>query len=247
MEQLSEQNFINEIPDFYNFMIDSKFFKSTQTYRDYITRLKYVSRLFKLDKSLTQERIAEIAEYLKKTTSERERYNTISGVRDIVSGLNKFLLYVNSDYKKKLDDSIIKEEKSILNNATLDVTEKEALIKSRIGQGLFRRKLLAYWKGCAVTQCQTFPLLTASHIMPWRKSDNTQRLDVFNGLLLTPNLDKLFDLGYISFNKTGKIICSEFLSESDYKILGINSSLSLCRVEERHQPYLKYHRENCLL
>ena len=40
-------------------------------------------------------------------------------------------------------------------------------------------------------------ILIASHIKPWRVSNNNERLDVYNGLLLLPNLDKLFDKGYI--------------------------------------------------
>ena len=247
MVQSLEQHFINEQSDFFNYMVDQNMFKNKQTYHDYITRLKYVSHMFKLDKSLTKADVLEIVESLRKSIPERARYNSISGVRDIASGLNKFLEYVHSDYKKKLNDSILKEERCIQNNPQLAQTEKESLIKSRMGQGIFRSRLITYWKGCSVTLCQTFPLLLASHIKPWRKADNFQRLDVYNGLLLTPNLDKLFDLGYISFNEKGKIICSDFLPLEDRKILGIDDGLRLRHVEEQHIAYLKYHRENCLL
>lgn len=177
----------------------------------------------------------------------RDKYNSISGVRDIGSGLKKFLEYIQSDYKKKLDDSILHEEHEILTDNSIDSTEKESIIKSRIGQGVFRQNLIDYWKGCSVTECKTTCLLVASHIRPWRKSDNKQRLDVFNGLLLIPNFDKLFDRGYISFDDNGKIICSDFLSEHDRKIFGIRQSMHLKHVGKNHLPYLKYHRESCLL
>lgn len=160
----------------------------------------------------------------------RDKYNSISGVRDIGSGLKKFLEYIQSDYKKKLDDSILHEEHEILTDNSIDSTEKESIIKSRIGQGVFRQNLIDYWKGCSVTECKTTCLLVASHIRPWRKSDNKQRLDVFNGLLLIPNFDKLFDRGYISFDDNGKIICSVFLSEHDRKIFGIRQSMHLKHV-----------------
>lgn len=202
--------------------------------------------MFKLDKTLTKSTVEEIVCSLRSSIQDRDKYNSIRGVQDLASGLKRFLEYVNSDYKKKLDDSILAEEKRIEKDTKLAQTEKETLIKSRLGQGAFRDKLIAYWKGCSVTQCRTYPLLLASHIRPWRKSDNSQRLDVFNGLLLTPNLDKLFDLGYISFSKEGKIICSDFLPSNDRKIFGINDHLQLIQVEEQHLPYLKYHRENCL-
>lgn len=247
MEQSFEQYFINEQSDFYNYMIDQNMFKNRKTYRDYIIRLKYVSKFFRLDKSLNQEMVNDIVNHLKRTIPERDKYNSLRGVNDIVSGLNRFLEYVNSDYRKKLDDSILVEEQNIRKNVQLGTTEREALIKSRIGQGLFRQLLIKYWNGCSVTQCHTYPLLVASHIKPWRKSDNKQRIDVFNGLLLTPNLDKLFDLGYISFGKTGKIICSEFLTPSDRKIFGIDTRIVLRRIEEQHIPYLTYHQEYCLL
>ena len=52
-------------------------------------------------------------------------------------------------------------------------------------------------------------LLVASHIKPWRDADNIERLDQYNGFLLLPNLDKVFDLGFITFRATGEIIVSK--------------------------------------
>lgn len=125
--------------------------------------------------------------------------------------------------------------------------EKDAVIKSRIGQGKFRQDLIDYWCGCSVTDCQTHSLLIASHIRPWRKSNNQQRLDVYNGLLLIPNLDKLFDKGYVSFDDNGDIITSDFLPMREYKILGVNKSMHLVNLDPKHLPNLQYHQENCLL
>lgn len=242
-----EQYFINEQSDFFNYMVDKQLFKSKQTYHDYMTRLRYVSRLFRLDKSLTKEKVDEIVADLKRTIPERERYNSLRGVGDIASGLKRFLEYVESDYRKKLNDSILNGEKEVRESVMLSETEKDAIIKARVGQGIFRQKLIDYWKGCSVTKCHTLPLLLASHIMPWRKADNTQRLDLFNGLLLTPNIDRLFDKGYISFDRKGRIIFSDFLPVSDRRILGVFSDMRLSHIEDGHLPYLQYHRENCLL
>ncbi len=242
-----EQYFINEQSDFYNYLIDKNEFKNKQTYRDYITRLRYVSRFYRLDNTITEEVIQFIIEDLKRTMSERDRYNSPSGVRDIASGLKKYIQYIQSDYRKKLYNSILKDESSVMVSPTIDVTEKEAIIKSRIGQGLFRQKLIDYWHGCSVTQCQTQSILLASHICPWHKSNNTQRLDVFNGLLLIPNLDKLFDKGYISFDNKGRIIQSTFLPQNEYSLLGVRQNMRLAHIESGHLPYLKYHRNNCFL
>ena len=46
-------------------------------------------------------------------------------------------------------------------------------------------------------------LLRAFHIWSWALCDtDEQRLDVFNGLLLSPNLDALFDGGWLTFMPT---------------------------------------------
>ena len=55
--------------------------------------------------------------------------------------------------------------------------------------------------------------LVASHIKPWKDANNKERLDSFNGLLLMPNLDKVFDLGFITFKENGKIVISDYLEE----------------------------------
>ena len=73
-------------------------------------------------------------------------------------------------------------------------TDRLALVKARVGQGLFRDKLLNRWENkCAVTGSTVLQILRASHMKPWRESTNFERLDPANGLLLTANFDALFD------------------------------------------------------
>ena len=124
-------------------------------------------------------------------------------------------------------------------------TEIETIIHSRKGQDSFREELVKYWQGCAVTGFKKVEFLVASHIKPWKDSNNQERLDKFNGLLLLPNLDKLFDSGYISFNENGRMLCSRYLSSEEKGLLGIGDTMSLIYIDERHKPYLKYHREEC--
>ncbi len=247
MQQSLEQYFINEQSDFYNYLIDINAFKRPKTYRDYITRLRYVSQLYRLDSGITSEYVDFIVEDLKRTMRERDRYNTIKGISDIASGLRKFLQYAKSDYKHIIENSVLAQENEIITDTSISETEKDAVVKSRIDQGSFRQRLVDYWHGCSVTHCQTHSLLIASHIRPWRKSDNMQRLDVYNGLLLIPNLDKLFDKGYISFDDNGIIILSDFLPLSEYRLLGVQQGMRLVHIETNHIPYLKFHREKCLL
>lgn len=123
-------------------------------------------------------------------------------------------------------------------------TEYDAIRKSRIGQGLFRKALLEYWDDkCAVTGLSKKRLLRASHIKPWRLSDNRERLDKFNGFLLQPNLDAAFDAYLISFSDEGKIKISKSLTESDLSRLGIHEKMKLSKIEDTHIPYLAHHRE----
>ncbi|MCC6242249.1 MAG: HNH endonuclease, partial [Gemmatimonadaceae bacterium] len=82
--------------------------------------------------------------------------------------------------------------------APLAETEREQVTKARVGQGQFRERLLSLWRGCAVTGVARPDLVRASHIKPWRMSNNEERLDPSNGLLLLPQYDHLFDAGFIS-------------------------------------------------
>jgi putative restriction endonuclease len=95
---------------------------------------------------------------------------------------------------------------------SLEKTERESIVKSRIGQGLFRDRVVELWGSCSVTGLGNLSLLRASHIKPWRDSTNQERLDPMNGLLLQPTLDHLFDLGLISFDETGAVLFSPQLS-----------------------------------
>lgn len=131
--------------------------------------------------------------------------------------------------------------------STIAITERESIIQSRIGQGAFRKKLVDYWKGCSVFGVVSpVSILKASHIKPWRSSTNYERLDVFNGLLLLPQLDACFDCGLISFDDDGGIIVSNRLSSDVRGKLNIHSRLKLRKIAKEHLPYLQYHRNRVL-
>lgn len=128
--------------------------------------------------------------------------------------------------------------------ADLPEMERQSLLKSRIGQGLFRHRLIQHWGKCAVTGASCIPLLRASHIKPWRDSTNAEKIDLFNGLLLVPNLDAAFDAGFITFESTGQIVLAHgLLREAAYQ-LHITPKMRLDRklISASHVPYLEYHR-----
>lgn len=232
--------------DFYHYMV--KFGGiAKKTSGDYVTRMKFLAHDYSLDETLTKEKIDEILRQEDFKRQERSVYTSKKSLSDFRAGLNKFLAFINSDYHKRIADSIITEIKAVENDNTIKMTEKDSIVKSRIGQGIFRKGLIEYWHGCAISQCPLTWMLIASHIKPWRDADNQERLDPYNGLLLLPNYDKLFDLGYISFNSKGKIMYSRLLDKFDRETIGLTNNLHLVKLEEQHLKYLKYHNDNCFL
>jgi predicted restriction endonuclease len=129
--------------------------------------------------------------------------------------------------------------RDVMSDKKLTETEKTILINTRMGQGQFRAKLIEMWGGCAVTGYRNTQLLLASHIKPWRSSNNQERLDKYNGLLLVANLDKAFDLGFISFDDGGKVMISKYLEAPD--VLGLREGMSF-NIRQENKPYLGYHR-----
>lgn len=121
-------------------------------------------------------------------------------------------------------------------------TTRQAVRDARIGQGYFRKRLLDLWEACPVTGLSEPSLLIASHIKPWSKSDDDERLDHYNGFLLAPHIDRLFDKGLIGFDNSGSIIISTLLKPGDQTALGIHTGLRI-PVEPDHVKYLEEHRK----
>lgn len=128
----------------------------------------------------------------------------------------------------------------------LEETESEALIKARVGQGAFREALIQRWRGCSVTSCAAMEVLVASHIMPWSECITpAERLGVANGLLLTPNLDKLFDRGLITFDQKFRIRISPKLPNGFATQLHIDANMRLSsKAEKDILPFLLWHEQN---
>lgn len=122
-------------------------------------------------------------------------------------------------------------------------TEKEAIIKSRRGQGEYRKKAIELWKVCSVTGFEKRDILIASHIKPWKLSNNLERVTPFNSLVLVPTLDKLFDRGYMGVDTNGKVLLSDRVKKSDWTRIGLNSTSHLREVPGGVKPFLEYHRE----
>lgn len=94
---------------------------------------------------------------------------------------------------------------------------REQMMKARVGQYFFRMTVLnSYDNRCCVTGLMRTDLLVASHIKPWKVSDEqTERTNPRNGLCLNSLHDKAFDKGLITLDKNYRIIVSGNLKDAD--------------------------------
>lgn len=228
-------------PDFYQFMVDTGGL-GEPTMRNYISWLRFLSSFYRIDTTLDEYSIEDILRKEEEARHARDKYARKEDISNFKSALHKFLDFLGTGYAKNVRQENMDE---INDTDILTSTEKEIVIKARLVQGAFREKLIRYWRGCAISRCPQVDLLIASHIKPWSLSTDEEKVDVFNGLLLLPHYDKLFDSGYMTFTPEGKVVYSELLSDDVRRILNLTNDLSLCHLEERHKQYLQYHNEYC--
>ena len=121
--------------------------------------------------------------------------------------------------------------------------EKIQLTKSRRGQGIFKANVRLVETSCRVTGVTNIKHLRASHIKPWAASDNNEKLDGFNGLLLSPHVDHLFDRGYISFKNSGDLLVSKELNPTILEQWSLDISKNVGSFKANQNKYLEYHRD----
>jgi putative restriction endonuclease len=140
-------------------------------------------------------------------------------------------------------------ESELDRNITIPTTEREALITARRGQGLFKERVMQIERRCRITGVDNPIHLRASHCKPWRDSDNAERLDGENGLLLTPSIDHLFDRGFISFQGDGALIVSPVAHRPSLERMGVPtaSDLNVGTFSSGQRLFLEYHRDAVLL
>ncbi|MFZ5670389.1 MAG: HNH endonuclease [Pseudomonadota bacterium] len=147
------------------------------------------------------------------------------------------------DLAREAEDAAI--EAALLADPGLTATEKQQLATARRGQGVFRERVRALEPACRITGVANPWLLIAGHIKPWRLCDTAaERLDGANGLMLTPDLDRLFDRGFITFEADGTVVVSPRL---DPEVL---ERLDLASLPGRRTPpltpaqaaYMAWHR-----
>jgi putative restriction endonuclease len=142
-----------------------------------------------------------------------------------------------------------KLEQELVDDPTVRETERQAIIRARNGQGLFRERVSKIESRCRITGVENPVHLVASHCKPWRDSTNEERLNGENGLLLTPSIDHLFDRGFIGFQDNGKLIISPVAHQPSLQRMGIDTTkvVNVGGFTSGQKQFLDFHRNAVLL
>lgn len=137
------------------------------------------------------------------------------GIKGLTNGA-KGEVDIWNEYKAAPQDLAFESEQLLADRSKLDLTvsseietidlpqigkEREVLVKQRVNQSFFRRRVLsAYDHKCCVTGLAMPQLLVAGHIIPWAQ-DSDIRLDPQNGLCLNKLHDEAFERGLMWVDK----------------------------------------------
>ena len=142
-----------------------------------------------------------------------------------------------------------KLELDIVGDSSVRETERLAIVRARVGQGLFKERVSMIETKCRITGVENPVHLVASHCKPWRDSTNEERLDGENGLLLTPSIDHLFDRGFIGFENNGKLIISPVAHRPSLERMGVETQqlVNVGGFSSGQKQFLDFHRNSVFL
>lgn len=225
---------------------DMSFTKGNLALRDHKENSKHVF-LFEIEKTKGYVRFKSEVEVF-----DADYFETLDTSRTIRIGIKFFFKRIGV-YVPKLTDlidqssigdpfikyEILPQERTVPPN----VTERTGLLTTRVGQGAYRKSIIHRWEyKCAVTGFNKLDILIASHIVPWCDSNDNERLDVDNGILLSPTYDALFDRHLISFEDCGKIILSDSIDMKAYERIGLSGREKIHNLSQFNLNYLIRHR-----
>ncbi|RSE30169.1 HNH endonuclease [Acinetobacter junii] len=147
-------------------------------------------------------------------------------------------LYEKIDPSGELEIGQLDQDK----DENIPLTSKSVYILQRIGQNIFRKELIKKFGHCPLTGIRLNELLRASHIKPWRISNDSERLDSSNGILLAAHVDILFDKGLISFDDEGNLLTKN--NEVDNLLEQMNVQTRKIELPQESKKYLKWHRDS---
>src|SRR5680860_248799 len=79
-------------------------------------------------------------------------------------------------------------EEALRGRTDIGATKKQQLIDARRGQGVFKANVRLNENKCRATGVADHRFLIASHVKPWSKCNDIEKLDGCNGLLLSPHV-----------------------------------------------------------
>jgi len=149
-----------------------------------------------------------------------------------------YLVDVENVLERPTDDL----DNQIVERTDIGAVEQIRLLRSRRGQGVFKRNVMLHEKGCRVTNVTDIRHLRASHIKPWSVSDDQEKLSGSNGLLLSPHIDHLFDEGWISFGDKEDILVSKKITPGLTSAWAIDIDHKIGKFTDSQSEFLEFHR-----
>jgi hypothetical protein len=123
-------------------------------------------------------------------------------------------------------------------------TARPGFVTTRVGQGAYRKRIIHRWEyECAVTKFDKLDILVASHIVPWAQANDFERLDVDNGILLSPVYDALFDRQLVTFENSGGIVLSTKIEPAAYEKIGVTGKERISKLKQSNLIYLEQHQK----
>jgi hypothetical protein len=138
---------------------------------------------------------------------------------------------------------ILDDIHKIEGDVAIPETQRLQLAKARIGQGLFRKRVMLVDPRCRVTGVEDPRLLIASHIKPWRDASNADRINGYNGIMLSPHVDALFDERLISFEDDGRMLVHPSLRQDVLDRWSIDRHIHVEAFRAEQSPFLEHHRK----
>lgn len=222
---------------------DMQFTKGNLALRDHKEKGKRVF-LFESDGTSFVKFISEMEFYDADYFETPDRNGTTRvGIRFFLNRIGVSIPVYPSQFKLSYveEDSI-----NTYGSNTPSITERSGLVSSRVGQGAYRKRIIHRWEyKCAVTSFNKLEILIASHIVPWAEASDTERLDVHNGILLSPTYDALFDKHLLTFDEKGKIILTDEIEFSAFEKIGISGKEEIRGLSDYNLEYLNRHNQKC--
>jgi putative restriction endonuclease len=133
-------------------------------------------------------------------------------------------------------------EEQIWQRTDIGPCDKRDLSAARLGAGVFRENVERIETGCRVSGILDRRYLRVAHIKPWKESDDSEKVDGHNGLLLSPHIVHLFDRGHIAFADDGTLIISRHLNPYVRKAWGLEHPVASRAFRPEQRAYLNFHR-----